>query len=39
MGQVAGDHFITLTSNSENLPAHGKIVMWKGAQEVRFEAS
>jgi len=32
MGQLAGNHFITLTSNLENLPALGKTVLWKGAQ-------
>ena len=30
MGQLAGNHFITLTSNLENLPALGKTVLWKG---------
>jgi len=39
MGQLAGNHFITLTSNLENLPALGKTVLWKGAQKVRFEAA
>ena len=39
MGQLAGNHFITLTSNLENLPALGKAVLWKGAQKVRFEAA
>src|SRR5437870_8266118 len=37
MGQLAGNHFITLTSNLENLTAFGKTVLWKGAQQVRFE--
>jgi hypothetical protein len=37
MGQLAGNHFITLTSNLENLPALGKTVLWQGAQKVRFE--
>src|SRR6266704_2486913 len=36
-GQLAGNHFITLTSNLENLAALGKTVLWKGAQKVRFE--
>src|SRR5271168_4844722 len=39
MGQLAGNHFITLTSGLENLPALGKTVLWKGAQKVRFEAA
>src|ERR1700753_672235 len=37
MGQLAGNHFITLTSGLENLPELGKTVLWKGAQKVRFE--
>jgi hypothetical protein len=37
MGQLAGNHFITLTSNLERLPELGKAVLWKGAQKVRFE--
>jgi hypothetical protein len=38
MGQLAGNHFITLTSNLASLPELGKTVLWKGAQKVRFEA-
>jgi hypothetical protein len=37
MGQLAGNHFITLTSGLENLAAFGKTVLWKGAQKIRFE--
>ena len=37
MGQLAGNHFITLTSGLENLTAFGKAVLWKGAQKIRFE--
>jgi hypothetical protein len=37
MGQLAGNHFITLTSNLDNLKEMGKTVLWKGAQAVRFE--
>ena len=36
MGQLAGNHFITLTSELENLAALGKTVLWKGAQEIRL---
>jgi hypothetical protein len=39
VGQLAGNHFITLTSGLENLPELGKTVLWKGAQKVRFEAA
>jgi hypothetical protein len=37
MGQLAGNHFITLTSGLEHLTAFGKTVLWKGAQKIRFE--
>jgi hypothetical protein len=37
MGQLAGNHFITLTSGLENLPAVGKAVLWGGAQPISFE--
>ena len=37
MGQLAGNHFITLTSGLENLVTLGKTVLWKGAQDIRFE--
>ncbi|MCC9624511.1 DUF3830 family protein [Thalassospira sp. MA62] len=37
MGQLAGNHFITITSNLDKLPALGEACLWKGAQTVRFE--
>lgn len=37
MGQLAGNHFITLTSGLENLHALGTACLWKGAQDVVFE--
>ncbi len=37
MGQLAGNHFITLTSGLENLAALGKMTLWQGAQNIRFE--
>ena len=37
MGQLAGNHFITLTSNLDRLPELGKTVLWKGALKTRFE--
>ena len=33
MGQLAGNHFMTLTSGYENLEALGNIVLWQGAQD------
>jgi hypothetical protein len=37
MGQLAGNHFITLTSGLENLYELGRTTLWKGAQDIRFE--
>ena len=37
MGQLAGNHFITITSGQENLAALGKLTLWKGAQDILFE--
>ncbi|WP_421723587.1 DUF3830 family protein [Bauldia sp.] len=39
MGQLAGNHFITLTSGLENLHELGTMVLWKGAQPIRIEAA
>ena len=37
MGQLAGNHFITLTSGLENLRELGRLALWEGAQAIRFE--
>lgn len=37
MGQLAGNHFITLTDGLENLPELGRRVLWEGAQPIRFD--
>ncbi|QGZ33727.1 DUF3830 family protein [Stappia indica] len=39
MGQLAGNHFVTLTSNLDKLPELGRKVLWEGAQDIRFEAA
>ncbi len=36
MGQLAGNHFITITSGMENLAALGKMTLWQGAQKIVF---
>jgi len=36
MGQLAGNHFITLVSGLENLAALGRETLWSGAQDIRF---
>jgi Protein of unknown function (DUF3830) len=37
LGQLAGNHFITITSGLENVAPLGKMTLWKGAQDIRFE--
>mgnify|MGYP003647704813 CR=1 FL=1 len=37
MGQLAGNHFITLTSGLETLMTLGNSVLWKGAHDISFE--
>ncbi|MCT8267792.1 MULTISPECIES: DUF3830 family protein [Afifella] len=37
MGQLAGNHFITLTSGLEDLAKLGPMTLWEGAQPIRFE--
>ncbi len=36
MGQLAGNHFITLTSGLENLAKLGNLVLWEGAKPISF---
>jgi len=36
MGQLAGNHFITITSNLGDLERLGKKVLWEGAQPISF---
>ena len=37
VGQLAGNHFITLSSDLDKLPLLGKTVLWQGAQNIRFD--
>jgi hypothetical protein len=37
VGQLAGNHFLTITEGRENLMALGKMTLWKGAQDIVFE--
>ena len=37
VGQLAGNHFVTLTSNLDRLAELGKLCLWRGAQDIRFE--
>ncbi|MFJ5486124.1 DUF3830 family protein [Hansschlegelia beijingensis] len=36
MGQLAGNHFLTVTSPLEDLVKLGELVLWEGAQTIRF---
>lgn len=37
LGQLAGNHFITITKGKDQLKEVGRRVVWEGAQSVRFE--
>lgn len=37
VGQLAGNHFITLTSGLENLATLGRSVLWNGAHDITFD--
>jgi len=37
MGQLAGNHFITIASGLDDLAKLGKMTLWQGAQKIRFE--
>src|SRR3954449_10010504 len=36
-GQLAGNHLATVVAGAEDLPAIGQLVLWEGAQAIRFE--
>ncbi|AFT71602.1 hypothetical protein B5T_03335 [Alloalcanivorax dieselolei B5] len=37
MGQLAGNHFLSIVQGKENLRALGQKVLWEGAQDIVFE--
>jgi hypothetical protein len=37
VGQLAGNHFLTITDGRENLAALGRLTLWEGAQDILFE--
>jgi Protein of unknown function (DUF3830) len=37
-GQLAGNHFATVVDGREHLTAIGELVVWRGAQDIRFTA-
>ena len=38
LGQLAGNHFLTIVEGHAQLKEVGRRVLWEGAQEIRFEA-
>jgi hypothetical protein len=39
LGQLAGNHFLTIESGREHLRELGRKVLWEGAQDIVFEAT
>jgi Protein of unknown function (DUF3830) len=37
VGQLAGNHFLTVVEGGENLRALGELTLWEGAQDIVFE--
>ncbi len=37
VGQLAGNHFLTVVEGSENLRLLGELTLWQGAQEIVFD--
>jgi Protein of unknown function (DUF3830) len=38
LGQLAGNHFMTIETGTEHLREMGRTVLWEGAQDIVFEA-
>lgn len=38
LGQLAGNHFLTIVEGRESLAEVGRLALWQGAQDILFEA-
>lgn len=38
VGQLAGNHYLTVVTGNENLRELGRTALWEGAQDIVFEA-
>ncbi len=36
VGQLAGNHFLTIAEGVEHLPELGRLTLWQGAQPIEF---
>ncbi|MDQ6660990.1 MAG: DUF3830 family protein, partial [Chloroflexota bacterium] len=37
VGQLAGNHFLTIVEGQEHFPDLGRLALWQGAQDIVFE--